>query len=80
MGSPKRLVPLSVLVALCLALTLGCGATTPIGTVEKDMEEKAALEPEVQQEKNRSEETDSLKFEKSYHTSVKQQKERAASA
>ena len=50
MGSPKRLVPLSVLVALCLALTPGCGATTPIGTVEKDMEEKAALEPEVQQD------------------------------
>ena len=46
MGSPKRLVPLSVLVALCLALTPGCGATTPIGTVERDMEEKAALEPE----------------------------------
>ena len=37
-------------------------------------------EPEVQQEKNRSEETDSLKYEKSYHTSVKQQKERVASA
>ncbi|MDO4805980.1 MAG: hypothetical protein Q4A07_01905 [Coriobacteriales bacterium] len=50
MSSPKRLVPLSVLVALRLALTLGCGATAPIGTVEKDMEEKAALEPEVQQD------------------------------
>ena len=46
MGSPKRLVPLSVLVALCLALTPGCGAIAPIGAVEKEMEEKAALEPE----------------------------------